>query len=568
MINPSIESSVSKAHRENGIPDDLPENSVRTLDDLFRFATESYADNPAYQCLGRVISYNDLDRLSDRFAAFLQSGLKLTTGDHVALHMPNLLQYPVAAIGALKAGMVLVNTNPLYTEEELLHQFRDADVKAVVTLANIAKSVESIVGELPHLKVIVTEVADLHTGFRRYLITGMLRYIRKQVPKLQIPNSVRFRKAMKMGATLNYQRHIPERDDIALLQYTGGTTGVAKGAMLTHASLTDCMLQCDWLYKATGMEKGSSTVVEPLPLYHIYAFSTGLTHVLYQGSKLLLITNPRDMDSFVKELIKNRFNGLFGLNTLFSALMNHPRFNEIDFTHAKLCVSGGMPLSAALAEKWKSETGVQISEGYGLTESSGVLSFNPPSDVRSGTAGIGFSGCQFKIEDSEKKSLGTNQEGELLFKGRQMMKGYWNRPEATAELLDEDGFMRTGDIARIDEDGYITICDRKKDMIIVSGFKIFPAEVEGVVAKIDGVLECAVVGEADEHQNEKVILCVVKTDETLTEETIIAYCRKHLTAYKVPRKVRFLDELPKSNVGKVLRRELRETLEKFGDKQG
>ncbi len=555
----TVAEALRLARERYQIPQELPDSPIRTFPDLFRYALKTYGSAPAYTCLGHQISFQELDRLGDQFARWLIALDGLQPGDRVALHLPNLLQYPVAAMGVLKAGMVLVNTNPLYTAPELVHQFSDAGVKLVVTLKNIAAELASIIDQTDVCMVVTTEVGDLHPQPKRFLINAVVRYIRREVPRLQFARAISFREVLKRGRQSSAGK-LPQAqpEDIALLQYTGGTTGGAKGCMLTHASLVNSMLQCGWIYQRADCQPGYTTLVVPLPLYHIYAFDVGFCHGLLNGHHTLLIPNPRDIRAFVRALRKTPFDGFIGLNTLFNALMNNADFAALDFDRLRLAVSGGMALSRSVAERWEAMTGSQICEGYGLTESSGILSVNVPGDAKLGTVGVGFAGCEFMILGEHDREVGIEQPGEICFKGAQMMKGYWNNAEETQRLMVGDGWMRTGDIAVMGEDGRLRIVDRAKDMIVVSGFKVFPNEVEDVLMHHPDISECAVVagqGEAGEY----VRAFVVRRRAGLTEEEVREYCRHQLTAYKVPKTVEFRDSLPKSNVGKILRKELRDS---------
>ncbi len=535
----------------------MPESDLDSIVDLIRAASEKYQDLPAYTCIEHSISFAELNKLSDRLARWIGSLEFLQPGDRIAMHMPNLLQYPVAALAIIKAGMVLVNTNPLYTGAELKHQFNDAGVKLVFTLKNIAAELAEIAEQTPVEMVVTTEVGDLHPQPRRSLINSVLKYVRREVPSLTFSSAFEFRQALKIGASLP-ESPLPKPcgNDIAVLQYTGGTTGGAKGCMLTHTSLLNCMRQCDWLY--TNAQWGSNNVlIVPLPLYHIYAFDVGIMHTLRHGHNTVLVTNPRDIKSFVSILKKHPFDGFIGLNTLFNALMNHPGFDSVDFSRVRLAISGGMALTRAVADRWEKVTNSKICEGYGLTESSGILTVNIPSDPKLGTVGIGFPSCEFLIRGENGEALPVDEPGELCFKGAQMMKGYWNNPEESSKLMVDDGWMRTGDIAVMGEDGLLRIVDRAKDMIVISGFKVFPNEVEDVLSAHPGVQECAVVAGTSDH-GEIVKAFVVRSDNSLTEEQLRDFSREKLTPYKVPKQIVFRDALPKSNVGKILRKELRD----------
>lgn len=554
----TVAEALQNIRESYGLPRELADSPIKTFPDLFRHAAEKYADSSAYTCLDHSISFAELDSLSDAFAAWLSQVDYLQPGDRVALHLPNLLQYPVAAMAILKAGLVLVNTNPLYTGRELVAQFDDAEVKLVISLKNIAADLAEVITQTGVQTVVLTEVADLHPQPKRTLINWVVKYLRREVPNLTFPNSISFREVLDQGRGLDKPEYpTPDVDEVAVLQYTGGTTGGSKGCMLTHGGLISSMHQCSWLYQCADWQKGQSTLVVPLPLYHIYAFDVGFCHCLINGHNTLLIPNPRDIKSFVKTLKKTPFEGFTGLNTLFNALLNNKDFAALNFSRVRLAIAGGMALSSSIAERWEKLTGSQICEGYGLTESSGILTVNVPGDIRIGTVGIGFSSCEFKIVGEDGESLPVEEAGELHFKGAQMMKGYWNNPEESKNILDEDGWMRTGDIAVMGQDGRLRIVDRAKDMIVVSGFKVFPNEVEDVLMRHPDIDECAVV-EGKSETGEYVRAFVVSSRASLTEEEVREYCREQLTAYKVPKRVEFRDSLPKSNVGKILRKELRD----------
>ena len=529
----------------------------RSILDVFTSACAKYSDRPAFTCLGQTLTIGDIDKLSARFAAYLQNHTSLEPGDRIAVQLPNVLQYPVVIFGALRAGLVVVNTNPLYTQRELKHQLNDSGAKALVVLANIADTASQIVAETGVEKVIVSEIADLHSPLKRILINGVAKYIKKMVPDFSFANQVNFRDAMALGAQQPHQDVQRGPDDVAVLQYTGGTTGVAKGAMLTNRNLVANMEQ---VREALGdsIKEGEEYYVAPLPLYHIYAFTIHCMSLFATGNHSLLIPNPRDIPAFVKTLKGLRFTGFVGLNTLFNGLMRHPDFAELDFSKLHTTASGGMALTRDTASRWEKVTGCVVTEGYGMTETSPVVSFNPAESVQLGTVGIPVPGTEVKVVDENGNDLPNNSPGELCVRGPQVMKGYWQRPEATAETLDSEGWLRTGDMAVIQDDGYIKIVDRKKDMIIVSGFNVYPNEIEDVVSAHDKVAEAAAIGIPDEKSGELVKLFVVKADPSLTEEQVIAYCRENMTAYKVPKRIEFREDLPKTNVGKILRRELRD----------
>ncbi|SDZ76553.1 AMP-binding protein [Microbulbifer marinus] len=529
----------------------------RSILDVFTNACAKFGDRPAFTCLGQTLSIADIDRLSAQFASYLQNHAGLQPGDRIAVQLPNVLQYPVVVFGALRAGLVLVNTNPLYTRRELKHQLNDSGAKALVVLANIADTASAVVAETGVEKVIVTEIADLHSPLKRVLINSVAKYIKKMVPDFSFASQVDFREAMSLGAKQPQTDVQRAPEDVAVLQYTGGTTGVAKGAMLTNRNLVANMEQ---VREALGdsMKEGEELYVAPLPLYHIYAFTIHCMCLFATGSHSLLIPNPRDIPAFVKTLKGVRFTGFCGLNTLFNGLMRNPEFAELDFSKLHTTASGGMALTRDTAKRWEEVTGCVVTEGYGMTETSPVVSFNPADAVQLGTVGVPVPNTEVKVIDENGNDLPNNSPGELCVRGPQVMKGYWERPEATAETLDSEGWLRTGDMAVIQDDGYIKIVDRKKDMIIVSGFNVYPNEIEDVISAHDKVAEAAAIGIPDEKSGEQVKLFVVKADDSLTIDEVIAYCRENMTAYKVPKQVEFREDLPKTNVGKILRRELRD----------
>ncbi|MCO1335807.1 AMP-binding protein [Microbulbifer sp. OS29] len=529
----------------------------RSILDVFKGACTKYGDRPAFTCLGRTLSVGDIDTLSGKFASYLQNHTDLKPGDRIAVQLPNVLQYPVVVFGALRAGLVVVNTNPLYTQRELKHQLSDSGAKALVVLANIADTASAVVAETDVKQVIVTEVADLHSPLKRTLINSVAKYVKKMVPEFSFVNQVGFREVLAKGAERPHTDVERTKEDIAVLQYTGGTTGVAKGAMLTNGNLVANMEQVLEAF-ATGMKEGEEFYIAPLPLYHIYAFTIHCMCLFSSGNHSLLIPNPRDIPGFVKTLKGLRFTGFVGLNTLFNGLMLNKEFAELDFSKLHSTASGGMALTRDTAKRWEEMTGCMIMEGYGMTETSPVVSFNPTDGVQLGTVGIPVPGTEIKVVDENGNDLPNNSPGELCVRGPQVMKGYWQRPEATADTIDAEGWLNTGDMAVIQDDGYIKIVDRKKDMIIVSGFNVYPNEIEDVVSAHPKVTEAAAIGIPDEKSGEQVKLFLVKADPSLTEDEIIAFCRENLTAYKVPKRVEFREDLPKTNVGKILRRELRD----------
>lgn len=552
-----METSFFEERYPENYPKQFDPDQYESLVELFDSFVVEHAERPSFTCLGRTMTYRELDEQSAAFASYLQNHTSLQAGDRVALQLPNILQYPIAAFGVMRAGMVVVNTNPLYTEREMEHQFNDSGAKGLVVLANMASKAETVLPKTGIKEVIVTEVGDMHTGIKRPLINAVLKYVKKEVPAFNLPNATAFRSALKQGSGQRYTPVAVKRNDIAVLQYTGGTTGVAKGAMLTHRNLIANMLQCKGLFSMV-LSDGGESLITPLPLYHIYAFTVHCMVMLSTGNHNVLIPNPRDIPGFVKTLTKTDFTGFVGLNTLFVALCNNETFRSIDFSNLKLTISGGMALTHSAAKEWEDLTGCEVSEGYGMTETSPVVTFNPPGHVKLGTIGMPMIGTACKTIDDDGNDLPLGEAGELCVKGPQVMKGYWQRPEATAEVIDENGWLKTGDVAVISDDGYVKIVDRKKDMIIVSGFNVYPNEVEDVITKHPHVLECAAIGVPDEKSSEAVKVFLVPASDALNLDELKDYCRENLTAYKLPRHFEVREELPKTNVGKVLRRELRD----------
>ncbi|GGX82764.1 long-chain-fatty-acid--CoA ligase [Litchfieldella qijiaojingensis] len=526
--------------------------------EVFHASVARFSGKPAFTCMGRTLTYGDIDRLSRQFAAWLQHETDLEPGDRIAIQLPNVLQFPVAVFGALRAGLVVVNTNPLYTEREMAHQFKDSGAKAILILANMAGKLEKVLDRTEIKHVLVTELGDMHGFPKRPLINAVVKHVKKMVPPYKLPTAIPFRDALRKGSGLSH-RDVPRGpEDIAALQYTGGTTGQAKGAMLTHRNLVANMLQARAAI-GPALKDGAETIIAPLPVYHIYTFTVNCLFMMETGNHSILITNPRDLDNFVKELKGLPFTGFIGLNTLFNALCNRDDFKQLDFSHLKLTISGGMALTKAAAQRWEEITGCPVAEGYGMTETSPIVTFNPIDAIQLGTIGKPVAGTSVKTIDAEGNDLPLGEPGELCVKGPQVMKGYWNLPDETAKALDAEGWIRTGDIAVLQEDGYVRIVDRKKDMIIVSGFNVYPNEIEDVVTGHPDVVEAAAVGVPDDNSGEAIKLFVVSRNRDLDADTLREWCKKELTGYKVPKYVEFRDELPKTNVGKVLRRELRDT---------
>ena len=540
-----------------GVPAEIDLAEFVSLNDLFERTVGRYAGRTAFTCMGSSISYADLDRLSRDFAAYLQSELKLQRGARVALMMPNLLQYPVCLFGIWRAGLVAVNCNPLYTAPELEFQLRDSGAEAIVIVENFAHVFEEIAQTVPTRHVIVTGLGDLLGPVKGRLVNGVVKYLKRIVPAWSLPQARQMRDALTKGHALTLEMADLGQQDIALLQYTGGTTGISKGAMLTHGNIIANMLQAHAWIKPF-LHDGDEIIVTPLPLYHIFALTANCLTFFKVGAQNVLITNPRDIRGFVKELAKYRFTAITGVNTLFNALVHHPGFARLDFSSLRIPLGGGMAVQQAVAEKWKAITGRQLIEAYGLTETSPGVAINP-LDLQNynGSIGLPIPSTEVSLRDDDGIEVPLGQPGELCVRGPQVMKGYWNQPAETANVMMADGFLRTGDIAVMDTHGFLRISDRKKDMIIVSGFKVFPNEVEAVVAMHPGVLEVAAIGVPNEYSGEVVKIFVVKKDPGLTAEALIKHCHHSLTKYKVPHLVEFRDELPKTNVGKILRRALR-----------
>lgn len=543
-------------------PDDVPEtidvNAYPSVLAVIEEAFERFRHRPAFSNFGCTLSYDDIDRMSAQFAGYLSGELKLGKGDRIAIMTPNVLQYPIALFGAMRAGLTVVSTNPLYTARELHHQLADSDAKAIVVVDNFAATLQKAMADTSVEHVITTGLGDMLGFPKRHLINFVLKYVKKMVPSFHIEGAVRFRDALARGDRHKLPKVELGHDDIAFLQYTGGTTGAAKGAMLSHANMVANMLQCSaWI--GDRVRPGEEVIITALPLYHIFSLTANGLVFMRLGGLNWLITNPRDMPGFVKELGKNRFTAMTGVNTLFNGLLNTPGFDQLDFSDLKLTLGGGMAVQKAVAGRWKKVTGCTLAEAYGLTETSPAVCINPLDlPEYNGSIGLPVSSTDVAIWSDEGQPLPAGEIGELMVKGPQVMVGYWNRPEDTAEVLGDDGWLHTGDIARMDENGFFYVVDRKSDMILVSGFNVYPNEVEDVVASHPGIAEVAAVGIPDEHSNEAVKLFVVRKDPSLTEEALKQFCHDELTGYKRPKVIEFRDELPKSNVGKILRRKLRD----------
>ena len=544
-----------------------PEGTERQLDtseydsilDMFEKAVREHPDRAAYINMGKVLTFRKLEERSRAFAAYLQNELKLERGDRVALMMPNLLQYPIALFGVLRAGLVVVNVNPLYTPRELEHQLQDSGAKAIVVVSNFASTLEKVVFNTAVKHVILTRMGDQLSFGKRTLVNFVVKYVKKLVPKYKLLNAVTFREVLSVGKYRQYVRPQMERDDLALLQYTGGTTGVAKGAMLSHGNIIVNVFQAKWIaYPFVGNRGRERLAILALPLYHVFALTVNCLLFIELGVTAVLITNPRDIEGFVKEMRKHRFVAITGVNTLFNALLNNENFKEVNFSALKLSVGGGMAIQQAVATRWHELTGCNIIEGYGMTECSPLIAACPVNVVKhNGSIGVPVPNTDIKIIKEDDTEAAIGEAGELWVKGEQVMQGYWQRPEATAEVI-KDGWMATGDIVVMDEDYSLRIVDRKKDMILVSGFNVYPNEIEDVVMLNNKVSEVVAIGVPHEVSGETIKLFVVKKDESLTRDELRTHCREHLTGYKIPKDIEFREELPKSNVGKILRRVLRD----------
>jgi long-chain acyl-CoA synthetase len=537
-----------------GTPAQIDADAYPSLVALLAESCGRFAERPAYHNLGTTLTFSDLDRFSARFAAYLMS-LGLERGDRVALMMPNLLQYPIAVFGTLRAGLTVVNTNPMYTPRELKHQLVDSGARCIVVLENFAHVLASVRAETRIEHVITTSVGDMAPLPRRAAVNFVVRHVKKMVPPYSLEGSIDWRKALALGALRGFQAPDIRPQDEAFLQYTGGTTGIAKGAVLTHRNMVANLLQVAAFWKNL-IEPGQEVVITPLPLYHVFCMTCNCLVFMQHGGLNVLITNPRDLPAFVKELRKWRFTFMTGVNTLYNALLAHPGFAHLDFSRLKLGIAGGMALHPSVAERWRAITGKALLEGYGLTETAPVVACNPYDAPRIGTVGLPLPSTEVVIREGARE-LAPGEPGELCVRGPQVMRGYWNRPDETAKVLTADGWLRTGDIATLDEEGFVRIVDRKKDMIIVSGFKVFPNEIEAVLTEHPAVSECGAIGVPDAHSGQAVkIFIVLRKGASATAEELIEHCRRNLTGYKVPKHVEFRDSLPKTNIGKILRREL------------
>lgn len=540
-----------------GVPHEISLGSYNSIIDIFDEAVRKFRTQPSYTCMGNSLTFEHLDQLVGQFASFLQNELKLKKGDRIAIQMPNALQFPVVAFAAFRIGLTIVNTNPLYTAAEMKHQFKDSGAKAIVILANFAHLLEQILPETQIQSVVVTELADLFPFPKNFIVNSVVKYVKKMVPKYNLPQAYSFKQALEIGQQKPYQNITSNLEDIAFLQYTGGTTGVSKGAMLTHKNILSNMMQIvEWMKPL--LKEGEEVIVTALPLYHIFSLTVNCLTFMKFGGENILITNPRDIPAFIKTLKAHKFTVMTGVNTLFNALMNHPDFSTVDFSKCKLSVAGAMALQKAVADKWKEKTKSKLFEGYGLTEASPVVCCNPiVGGDQVGTIGLPLPSTMVKVVNDDGNDINKLEEaGELCVQGPQVMRGYWQRPDETEKVL-KNNWLYTGDVAVMLPNGFFKIVDRKKDMILVSGFNVYPNEVEDVIATHPGVLEIAAIGIPDEKSGEAVKIVVVKKDPSVTEAQLIEHARKSLTGYKVPKAVEFRTELPKTNVGKILRRALR-----------
>jgi long-chain acyl-CoA synthetase len=544
-------------HYPRGVPAEIDIDEYASVREVFEESCRKFGTRPAFSCMGRSITFADLDALSSTFGAWLQ-GTGCTKGTRIALMMPNILQYPVCLFGVLRAGCTVVNVNPLYTARELEHQLVDSGAEVIVVVENFASTLQQVVPRTKIRQTVVTSIGEM-LAVKGRIVDLVLRRVKKAIPKFSLPGAIRFSDAMKRGRKLSLMRVPIGHDDLAFLQYTGGTTGIAKGAMLLHRNIVANMLQARAWVRPILDDNRREVILTPLPLYHIFALTANCLVFMSVGGENVLITNPRDIPRFVKEMRRYRFTAMTGVNTLFNALLNHPRFAQLNFKSFRLTLGGGMAVQEAVAKRWKAVTGVTIVEAYGLTETSPAATMNPLDAAEyTGAIGLPIPSTDIALRDDSGRDVPLGQAGEICIRGPQVMAGYWQRPDETAKVMTPDGFFMTGDIGKMDARGYITIVDRKKDMILVSGFNVYPNEIEGVVVMHPGVLECAAVGILDKKSGEAVKLFVVRKDPALTADDVLTHCRDHLTGYKCPRDVEFRHELPKSNIGKILRRELRD----------
>ncbi len=540
-----------------GVPYEINPNEYSSINDMLEIGFKKFENNPAFHNMGTTLSYAEIELMSRKFASYLQNDLHLKKGDRVALMMPNILQYPIALFGVLRAGMVAVNVNPLYTGRELEHQLKDSDCQAIVIFANSAHVLEKIVKNTPVKHILVTQIGDMLKFPKNYIVNFVLKKVKKMVPDFNLPNTLDFKSCVMKGDVDKFKKPDVKLDDIAFLQYTGGTTGVAKGAILTHKNIVSNMIQARaWIKNL--ITDGQEIIITPLPLYHIFSLTANCFIFNSVGALNVLITNPRDIPGFVKELQKWKFTAFTGVNTLFNGLLNNEEFKKLDFSHLKVALGGGMAVQKAVADRWRQVTGKPLIEAYGLTETSPAACINPMTLKEfNGFIGVPLPSTEVEIKDDNGKTVALGEIGEICIRGPQVMAGYYNRPDETAKVMTNDGFFKTGDLGFMNEQGFCKIVDRKKDMILVSGFNVYPNELEDVIAQHPKVLEAAAIGVPDEKSGEAVKIFVVKKDESLTSDELMKYCRDNLTSYKVPRSIEFRKELPKSNVGKILRKDLR-----------
>jgi long-chain acyl-CoA synthetase len=552
-------------HYDAGVPATIDVNKYASINDMLEVGFNKFRRLGAFHCMGTTLTYDDIDVLSQKFAGYLQNNLKLEKGDRVAIMMPNILQYPVALFGILRAGMVCVNVNPLYTARELEHQLKDSGAKAIIIFANSASVLEKAIKNTTVKHVMVTQIGDMLKFPKNHLVNFVIKNVKKMVPAYNLPGALNFTDCLDEAGQNSFQKPVVKGDDIAFLQYTGGTTGVAKGAILLHRNIIANMLQAQAWIKDFVTE-GREIIITPLPLYHIFSLTANCFAYTSFGALNVLVTNPRDIPGFVKELKKWKFTAITGVNTLFNGLLNNDEFRKLDFSSLKLTLGGGMAVQKIVAERWKQVTGRPLIEAYGLTETSPAACINPMTlKDYNGFIGLPISSTEIEIKDENEKTLPLGEIGEICIKGPQVMAGYWNRPEETDKVMTKDGFFKTGDLGFMTEEGFTKIVDRKKDMILVSGFNVYPNELEDVVCHHPKVMEAAAIGIPDAKSGEVVKLFIVKKDESLTQDELMKYCREHLTSYKIPKFIEFRKDLPKSNVGKILRKDLRaEVLEKVG----
>ena len=544
-------------HYPDGVPENIDPDSYSSIVEIIEESFDKYQNQEAFSNLGVTITYADLDKYSANFASYLQNTLHLKQGTRVAIMMPNLLQYPVALYGILRAGMVAVNVNPLYTARELKHQLNDSGAEAMIILANFANVLDEVIDDTPVRRVIVTEIGDMCPWPKRNIVNFMVKYVKRMVPDYTLHNHVTFHSVMHKGVQQAHSAVNLTHDDMAFIQYTGGTTGVSKGAVLTHGNMVSNVIQSEAWFKPI-LRSSTEAIITALPLYHIFSLTANCLLFTKIGGLSILITNPRDLPAFVKTLQTTRFTSITGVNTLFNALANTDGIRDVDWSKVTMSFGGGMAVQESVAQQWQEITDTILIEGYGLTETSPAAVINPmTSDKFSGTIGVPISSTEVEIRDNDGNALPFGEPGEVCIRGPQVMRGYWQRPDETAEVLDDEGWFMTGDVGFMSEEGFIKLVDRKKDMILVSGFNVYPNELEEVVAHHPEILEVAAIGVPDEHSGEVVKMFIVPKSATLTEEDVMAYCRENLTGYKRPKHIEFLDELPKTNVGKVLRKELR-----------